>query len=373
MDRRNFIAGGVGVVVGGAAGYMAGSPTDKSVSKGPAIQAKKTKILKMVTSWPKNYPGAGIPAARFGERLEITSQGRFKVRLYASGELVHPLKCLDAVQEGTADLYHSAEYYYKGKTPAFAFMTSVPFGFTGTEMDAWLNHGGGQKLWDELSAEFGVKAFPCTNSGVQMGGWFKKQIRSIDDIRGLKMRMPGLGGDVLNALGANAITLGGTEIMPALQSGTIDATEWVGPWNDLAFGFYKVVKNYMYPGFHEPGTVLSLGINKKFWDGLSSSDQKLFECCALAEHNYTYSEFNANNGIALDTLINKHGVKLHEMPDDVFRAFGVASKDVLSDAGKFDPISKKVYKSFIDFYRNITKWTTLSDQAYTLKRDLYPL
>ncbi len=359
MDRRSFIKkAGLGVTAAAAAPLAA-----------PAI-ASDVKHLKMVTSWPKNFPGLGTAANRFAQRVEKASGGRFKIRVYAGKELVHPLKCLDAVQEGTAELYHSADYYYKGKDMGFAFYSAVPFGFTANEMNAWLYHGGGQKLWDELGAGFGVKGLPCGNSGVQMGGWFRKPVNTIEDFKGLKMRMPGLGGDVLNAIGATALTLAGAEIMPALQAGTIDATEWVGPWNDLAFGFYKVTKHYYYPGFHEPGTMLSLGVSKKFWDGLSDSDKALFEYCAQAENSYDLAEFNANNGAALNTLIQKHGVQLHEFSDEIFKAFGEASKDVLAKAGESSPMAKKIYKSFMDFKKRVQGWTEISDVAYANKRKL---
>lgn len=362
MKRRDFVKKvGAGAVLGTAIAAPAIRPA----------RAAETKTLKMVTSWPKNFPGLGTAARRFGERIEAASGGRYKVKLYGGGELVHPLKCHDAVQEGTAELYHSADYYYKGKSMAYAFFTAVPFGLTANEMDAWLHHGGGQELWDEVGAEFGVKHLPCSNTGVQMGGWFKKPITSIDDLKGLKMRIPGMGGDVLNALGGTAVTLGGSEIMPALQAGTIDATEWVGPWNDLAFGFYKVVKHYMWPGFHEPGSTLCAGINKKFWDSLSKADQEMFKACALAENNYGYAEFNANNSAALDTLINKHGVQVHEMPDDVFKAIGEASRDVLADAAKKDPLTKKVHDSFMAYRKNAIGWSKLSDRGYMDKRDTY--
>ncbi len=357
MDRRKFLkTAGVGAV---AASTLAA----------PAI-AKNVKQLKMVTSWPKNFPGLGTAAARIAQRIEAMSDGRFKVRVYAGGELVHPLKCLDAVQEGTADLYHSAEYYYQGKDKGFAFYAAVPFGFTATEMNAWLYHGGGQKLWDELAANFGVKPFPGGNSGVQMGGWFRKPVNSIEDFKGLKMRMPGLGGAVLNAIGATALTLAGAEIMPALQAGTIDATEWVGPWNDLAFGFYKVTKHYYYPGFHEPGTLLSFGMSKKLWDSLSAADRAIFENAAQAENSYDLAEFNANNGAALRTLVEKHGVQLHQFSDDIFKAFGKAAKDVIADAGNSSPMAKKIYASFMDFRKKVTGWTEISDVAYAQKRKL---
>ena len=377
MDRRKFIAGTVGAVaVGGLVSCQ--KSEDKKVetaaaSQAPAVQTKKVQELKMVTSWPKNFPGLGTSPERFAKAIEVATDGRYKIRVYAGNELVHPLKCLDAVQEGTADMYHSAEYYYKGKTPAFAFFTAVPFGFTANEMDAWLNYGGGQALWDELSADFGVKSFAGTNTGVQMGGWFKKPLTSVEDLKGLKMRMPGLGGDVLNELGATALSLAGSEIMPALQSGTIDATEWVGPWNDLAFGFYKVVKHFMTPGFHEPGSTLSIGISKKFWDGLSKTDQEIFKNCATAENNIGLAEFNANSGSALNTLVNTHGVQVHDVPDDVFKVLGEASADVLSKAANQDAITRKVYDSFLQFHRNVSRWTEISDAAYAVKRSLHRL
>lgn len=344
-----------------------------ATASAPAIVSAKTKKLKMVTSWPKNFPGVGVSAARLAKRIEKASQGRYKIRIYSSGELVHPLKCLDAVQEGTADLYHSADYYYKGKSPAFPFFTGIPFGFTANEMHAWLYHGGGQSLWDELNAQFNIKPFAVGNTGVQMGGWFKKPIISERDIKGLKMRIPGLGGDVINALGGTSVSLGGTEIMPALQAGTIDATEFVGPWNDLAFGFYKVVKNYMYPGFHEPSVTFSLGINKKLWDKMSNQDQLMFDYIAMAENSYGFAEYNANNGNALDTLVNKHGVTLHKFPDEVFKSFGEATKDLLADITKKDAMTRKVYQNFISFYRDIKGYTRISEQAYTNGRDLYNL
>ena len=360
MKRRDFVTK---VGLGALAGGTLSAPAIKSAHAAP-------KVLKMVTSWPKNFPGLGTGAREFGELLEAASGGRYQVKLYAGGELVHPLKCHDAVQEGTADLYHSAEYYYKGKSISLAFFTAVPFGFTANEMDAWLLHGGGEKLWDEANADFGIKALPCGNTGSQMGGWFKKEVNTLDDMKGLKMRMPGLGGDVLKAIGATALTLAGSEIMPALQAGTIDATEWVGPWNDLAFGFYKVAKHYYSPGFHEPGATLSLGINKKFWDSLPKADQQLFRACAYATNYSNFAEYNAKNSASLDTLINKHGVKLGEFSDEIFVAIGEASKDVLADAGKKDAMAKKVYESFIKFRQEAVGWTKLSDQNYANKRAL---
>ncbi len=360
MDRRTFLK---------TTGIAAGAAAAASTLPAPAI-SQGVKELKMVMSWPKGFPGLGTSAARFASRLETALEGKYKVKLYGGGELVHPLKCLDALQEGTADLYHSAEYYYQGKTKAFSFFAAVPFGFRADEMDAWVHHGGGQKLWDEVSGQFGVKPFLCGNSGVQMGGWFKKPVTSLEDFKGLKMRIPGLGGDVVRALGGTPVTLAGAEILPALQAGTIDATEWVGPYNDLAFGFYKVTKHMHFPGFHEPGTVLSLGVRRGLWDKMSKNEQTILAAVAHSENNVTLAEFNANNSASLDTLVNKHGVQVHEFSDEIFKGMGEAAKDVLASAGNSDPMAKKVYESFMGFRKIALEWSRLSEQAYMNKRSL---
>jgi TRAP-type mannitol/chloroaromatic compound transport system substrate-binding protein len=361
MDRRSFLKT-AGLAGGAAAGALAA----------PAIAQGITE-LKLVTSWPKNFPGLGTAPERFAKSVEKATDGRYRVRVFAGGELVHPLKVHDAVQEGTAEMYHSGDYYFQGKLKAYAFYSSVPFGFRPDEMDAWIQYGGGQELWDEIGAQFGIKHMECGNTGSQMGGWFNKKMESVDDFKGLKMRIPGLGGDVIKALGGTPVTLAGAEILPALQSGNVDATEWVGPWNDLAFGFYKVVKFYHYPGFHEPGTMLNIGMSKKLWDSLSESDKQIFEACARAENNHNLAEFNSNNGQALDTLINKHGVELVEFSDEIYKEFGKASNDVLAAAGEADPLTKKVYESFIDFRKKAADWSMLSDQSYMNKRSLVQL
>ncbi len=359
MERRQFLK----------TGAVAGTAAAATTLAAPAI-SQNMQELTMVTSWPKNFPGLGTAAARFGERITQMSEGRLTVKLFGSGELVHPLKCHDAVQEGTADLYHSAEYYYLGKAVGYAFFASVPLGLTAGEMDAWLHHGGGQQLWDDLSAQFNIKAFACGNTSSQMGGWFAKPMNSLEDFKGLKMRIPGLGGRLIEALGGTTVTLAGSEVMAALQAGTIDATEWVGPWNDLAFGFYKVVKNYHHPGFHEPGTVLSCGINKAVWDGMSAGDQAIIAHAAMAENNYSLAEFNANNSAALHTLVTEHEVNLVEFSDEIFAAVAEVAKDVLADVGNSDPETKKIYDSFMAFRKDVTGWVKLSDQGYMNKRNL---
>lgn len=391
MNRRDFLTGGVaGLAVGGAVGYAARGTPEPKIAEAPAkpatpatpaapakpvapaapVVVKTVRELKMVTSWPKDAPGLGTAAQRFAQNVEKATEGRIKIKVFAAGELVPPLKCNDAVQDGAADLYHSADYYYQAKMSGYSFFTAVPAGFSASEINAWIHHGGGQALWDEIGAQFGLKHLPCGNTGHQAGGWFKKEIKSLDDLKGLKMRIPGLGGDVLKALGGEPVTLAVTDIMPAFEAGTVDAIEWIGPWNDLAFGFYKAAKNYYLPGFHEPGSMLSLGINKKIWDDFSETDRLIVTACAGAENAYSLAEFNANNAVALDTLVAKHDVKLRAFSDDLFKAMFTAAKDVVAAVGAKDPLSKKVYDGYMKFRKSTLAWTAAADQAYFNKRAL---
>ena len=371
MERRSFLTGAaVGVAATAVAGgaYLA-SRKSKEV-EAPAVIAQDRRELKMTTSWPKNFPGLGTAAARLAQRITDMSDGRITVKLFAAGEIAGGLKALDSVQEGAADMYHSAEYYYQGKTKAFNFFATVPLGMTANEHNAWIYSGGGQALWDELGGQFNIKPLMAGNTGVQMGGWFRKEMNTLEDFKGLKMRIPGLGGAVITALGGSSVTLAGGEIFQALESGTIDATEWVGPWNDLAFGFYKVAKYYYYPGFHEPGTVLSLGINLKFWESLSPSDQAIFKAASAAENVIDYAEFNANNSAALDTLVNEHGVDFREFSDEIFEEIGRIALQVAADAGASDEFTKKVYDSYMGFRKMAMGWSAVGEQAYMNKRSL---
>ena len=253
MDRRKMLVGG-GAAIGAAAatGGLAA----------PAVAQGRLE-LKMVTTWPRDFPGLGTGAQNLANLIGDLSGGRIKVRLFAAGEMVKAFESFDAVSRGDADMYHAADYYWQGRHKAYNFFTSVPMGMTALELDAWIRFGGGQALWDELSGQFGIKPFLAGNTGVQMGGWFRNPIRSLDDMKQLKMRIPGLGGEVIKRLGGEAVTLPGGEIPAALANGKINAAEWVGPYNDKAFGLHRYLKNYMFPGFQEPGTGVCLGINRQ--------------------------------------------------------------------------------------------------------------
>lgn len=362
MKRREFVKGAAFAGAAATAAAASSFPT-------PAI-AQGKRQLKMVTTWPKNFPGLGTAAARIADRVTAMSGGSLSIKLFAAGELVPPFESFDAVSSGTADMYHGAEYYWQGKSKAFNFFASVPYGLTATEQSAWINHGGGQKLWDDLSAQFGMKPFMAGNTGVQMGGWFNKEVNSLDDYKGLKIRMPGLGGEVLRRIGAAAVALPGGEIFPSLQSGAIDATEWVGPWNDLAFGFYKVTKYYYYPGFHEPGTTLSSAINLKVWESLSSEHKAIIAAATAAENDISLSEFNANNVGALNTLITKHKVDVRKFSDDVMNEIGTKAGEVVAGAGKGDKTTQNIVDNFLDFRKKAIGWSKISDQAYWNARSL---
>ena len=242
MKRRNFIAG-VWAALGGAALMTARA----------SAATHKKRELRMVTTWPKNFPGLGTSSERFARRVEKATDGALKINVFAAGELVPAFQAFDAVSSGAADIYHGAEYYWQGKSPAFVFFTALPFGMTAIEHAGWIRHGGGQALWDKLSARFNIKPHIVANTGTQMGGWFRNELTSLRDLRGLKIRIPGLGGEVYRRLGASPVTLPGGEIFPSLQSGKVDAAEWIGPWNDLAFGFHRIARHCYSPGFHEPG------------------------------------------------------------------------------------------------------------------------
>ncbi len=358
MKRRDFLTAGL---VAGAVG---------STLTAPAVLAKDKIKWKMVTTWPKNFPGLGTGANQLAKYITEMSEGRLEVTVYGGGEIVPPLGIFDAVSEGVAEMGHGAAYYWKGKTQAAQFFATVPFGLTADEMNAWVYYGGGQKIWDDIYADFNLKPFLAGNTGVQMGGWFNREINTLGDFKGLIMRMPGLGGEVLSNIGATPKLLPGGEIFTSLQTGAIDATEWVGPYNDLAFGFYKIAKYYYYPGWHEPGTALESFVNKKAYDALPKDLQRVIEVACQAANNDMHAEFTARNGQALDTLINKHNVQLKRFPDDVVEKLRVTSEEVVANVANSDPASKKAYNSYIKFRANVGKWTTLSETNYSNARKL---
>ena len=359
MKRREFLKkAGAGTVAAGAV-----------LAAAPAVHAQKTIDITMVSTWPRDFPGVGTGAQRFAKRLTEMTNGRMKVNYFAANERVKPFDSFDEVASGNAQIYHAADYYWKGKHPSWAYVTAVPFGLTYTEMNAWMRFGGGQELWDELGAEFGIKGLMCGNTGSQMGGWFRKEINSPDDLKGLKMRIPGLGGDVMTKLGASTVSIPGGQIYENLIAGSIDATEWIGPWNDAFMKFYEAAKYYYFPGMHEPGAMLSIGINKKWWDALTKSDQMIIEACATAENDVLMAEYNAKNGFYLAKLIAEQGVKLREFNDEVYDAFGEAAEAVFDEIQQHSKLAARFHESFLTARREVGGWAKISDQAYLNQRN----
>lgn len=365
MKRRTLVQGL------GLAGLAAATAacSDKAGPAGAAVAGQKHR-WKMVTTWPPNFPGLGTGAADLAKLIETCSGGRITVKVYGAGELVPALEVFDAVSSGTAEMGHGGAYYWKGKIPAASLFNAVPFGMTAQEVNGWLYYGGGLELWQEAYAPFGILPFPGGNSGTQMGGWFNKEINSAADLKGLKMRIPGLGGEVLARAGGTPVTLPGQEIFTSLQSGAIDATEWVGPYNDLAFGLHKAAKYYYYPGWHEPGSMLEAMVNKKAYDALSPDLQAIVQACCKAVNATMLAEFAARNHDALETLVKQHGVQLRRFPDDVLRTLKQATGEVLAEQAKADALFARVLASYQSFATKSAAATAIAEQAYLDTRRL---
>ena len=361
ISRKRFLrTAGMGALAAGTASAAFPAPTI----------AEQRRELKMASAWVKNFPGFGTAAERLAQRITEMSDGRMGVKVFAAGELVPPFEVFDAVSSGTADLYHGVEFWWQGKSKAFNFFTTTPFGLTPTEMKSWVYYGGGQVLWDELAARYNVKSFLVGNPGVQMGGWFRKEIDSLADFQGVKMRMGGFGGAVIERVGATAVSIPGTEVFQALQSGTIDATEWVGPWNDMAKGFQQVAKYYYYPGWHEPSSNVSAGVNLDLWNDLSVSERAIIVSACQAENDEMQAEFHFNNGAALESLVARDGVQLRPYSDDVLLALGKTAQEVVAEAAAEDAFTQKVYDSYMAFHAEARRVTESSDQPFARARSL---
>ncbi len=335
----------------------------------PAL-AQGLKRWRMGTTWPKNFPGLGTGANILAKLIGEASAGKLTVEVYGGGEIVPAFETMDAVAGDILEMGHGAPYYWKNKVPAMEFIASLPFGVNAIEQNAWLQLGGGQELVDKAYRQLGCKFFASGNTGVQAGGWFNKEIKSLDDYAGLKMRIRGLGGEVVKAAGGTVVNLPGGEILPALQSGAIDATEWFGPNNDWAFGLYKSAKFYYYPGWQKPSTLLDNFINIKAWEGL---DSELKAIVAMANANtnlYVLSEFVANNSAALQTLRKEHGVILKKFPDPVLNGLGALSGQVLRDLAAQDPMSQEVINSILTFRARAIPHASFSEQAFYNARSL---
>ena len=354
MKRREVLAGAGAVALSACSGEP--PPCEAT---GAAVDFE----WKMVTTWPPNFPGLGIGASRLAEFIEKASGGRIRIKVYAAGELIPAFEVFDAVSRGTAEIGHGAAYYWKGKSAASPYFTAIPFGMSALEMNGWLYYGGGLELYRELYAPFNLMPFPAGNTGVQMGGWFNKEINSVDDLQGLKMRIPGLGGEVLKRAGGTPVTLPGAELFTALQSGSIDATEWVGPYNDVAFGLHKAARYYYYPGWQEPGPVLECIVNREAFAALPDDLKTVVEIACSAINDQMTAEFTARNAQALQQLMNDDEIEIRPFPDEVLRQLRDMTDVVVAELVAEDPMAARINESFTAFKASVAEWTAISEQA----------
>lgn len=354
-QRRAFIKKiAAGTAVAGT--LVAGMP-------GPAISSGRRE-WKMVMTWQKVLPGLGVGAVRLAKRITKLSGGKLVVKPYGGGELVPPLGVFDAVAQGTAEMGHSAPYYWLNKSKATSFFCGVPAGLTFQEQNGWLYFGGGQKLWDELYGQFGLRAFPAGNTGTQMGGWFKKELRTLEDLKGLKMRIPGLSAEVLDRLGGSAQTIPPQELYTAMQSGVIDALEWVGAWNDLALGFHRVANYYYGPAFQEGGPTLELMVNKKAFEALPKELQLVVRCACATENELMTAEYHANNIRAFHALKYKYNVDIRRYPEAILKALFETSQEVVAEVANEGALEKKIFESYNKYRKYSIDMGNTAERAF---------
>ncbi|MGD8341381.1 MAG: TRAP transporter substrate-binding protein [Gammaproteobacteria bacterium] len=355
MKRRAILYGGLGAVAGCS---QAGDDALRQSSS-------ETHSWRMVTSWPPNFPGFGASANRLAERIGELSDGRIDIEVFAAGELIPAFEVFDAVARGSMQMGHSSPTYWRGTLPAAPIFSSVPFGMLATEHKAWMDHGGGLALWREIYGAQGIVPFVAGNTGAQMGGWFNTEINSMEDLVGLKMRISGLGAEVIQRAGAVAVSLPGAELFTSLATGVIDATEWNGPFNDMAFGLQEVASYYYYPGWHEPSGVLEALISADAYEALSPHLRSVVDAACRTEADYVIGEFAARNQQALRTLTDEHGIELRRFPTEVLTALRAISVDVMQKLAAADSDLNRAYTSYRAYADSIGAWHEISEGAHT--------
>ena len=324
---------------------------------------------KLVTTWPKGLPGLGVAPENFARRVKGASGGRLRIKVFGAGEIVPAFEVFDAVSRGVAEAGHGASYYWKGKIPAAVFYTAVPFGMTAQEANGWLHYGGGLELWRELYAPFGVVPFAGGSTGVQMAGWFNIRLTSREDLDGLKMRIPGLAGEVFDAAGGSAVRIAGGEVYTSMQTGVIDAVEWVGPYNDRTLGLMEVGDYYYYPGWHEPGAMLETIVNAEALAALPDDLQAIVRVAARATNTDMLDDFTANNSESLQILLNEFETEVLPLPDDVMDALYENSQVAIQALVEADPMAEKIAASYFDFADKVRTYHEISERAYLNGRD----
>ncbi|MDJ0759939.1 MAG: TRAP transporter substrate-binding protein [Woeseiaceae bacterium] len=358
MKRRHLLGG-----LAAAAAVSACAKTETDCEPGTAA-AGETFDWSLVTSWPPGFPGLGAGVDNLVKRVKAASGGRLNIKVYAAGELVPAFEVFDSVSRGTVEMGHGAAYYHRGKLDAAQFFTAIPFGMNLNELNAWLYYGDGLKLWRELYEPFNLVPFPTGNTGVQMGGWFNREINSVDDLKGLKMRIPGLGGEVLRRAGGTPVNLPGSEIFTSLSTGAIDATEWVGPYNDVSFGLHKAARYYYYPGWQEPAPALETIVHKDAWHSLPPDLKAIVETTCQAITTDMVAEYTYGNTMSLQQLKNDPNVEIRRFPDDVLSRLKEISEEVVTELADSDPKVRKIYDSFSAFKSIAEENQRISEKAF---------
>ena len=329
----------------------------------PNVLTARQYRWKMVTTWPPNFPILGEACSKYAGLVEQLSGGRIRIRVYGGNELVPALEAFDTVRTGGAEIGSGAAYYWAGKAPAAQFFASVPFGMNAQQLNAWVIGGGGIELWEELYRDFNLVPMAGGNTGVQMGGWFNREINSLDDLKGLKMRIPGLGGKVLEKAGGAPVLLAGGEIYTGLERGVLDATEWLGPYHDTLMGFHDIAKYYYTPGWHEPGTMLEYFVNKEIYDKLPSDLQAILQTASAWSNIWVLSQMEAKNAEALTTLLEK-GVSIRKFPREMLAQLRQYTAEVIGEITASDPFSRRVYESYDRFRKKAANYSLITEKEF---------
>ena len=362
MERRNFLKR---TAFAAAAGGLVAGCGDASTGEAgaPAVISRPHLRWRLISSFPRSLDTIFGAADVFAQRVSALTDGRFEIRVYPAGEIVPYDQVLDSVQKGTVQMGHAASYYFKGKNPALPFDCSVPFGLTARQQSAWMHQGGGLELMRAMFADFNVINFPGGNTGTQMGGWFRREINSLQDLRGLKMRIPGFGGVVMDRLGVGVEQIAGGEVYPALERGAIDAAEWVGPYDDEKLGFHKVARYYYYPGWWEPGPALTFYVNRDAWNQLPSMYQDAISTASAAASMAMQTSYDAKNPPALSRLLNE-GVQLRPFSSDIMEAAERYAFEIMEEEAAADPAYNKIYTAFKTFREQSYRWFSTAENAF---------
>jgi TRAP-type mannitol/chloroaromatic compound transport system substrate-binding protein len=361
MKRKSFLKNAALGAIGASA--LATGCTSEEQAK-TTRRSDKVYRWKMVTTWPPNFPVLGEAANYLAKWIEEMSDGRLIIRVFGGGELVPALEAFDTVTSGTVEMGCGASYYWAGKTPAAQFFAAVPFGMNAKQMNGWLISGGGYELWKEVYAQFNLLPLLGGNTGVQMGGWFNKEINSPDDLRGLKMRIPGLGGKVLEKAGGAAVLVAGSEVYTSLERGVIDAAEWIGPYHDFRMGFHKIAKYYYYPGWHEPGSELEFFVNRVLFEELPQDLQTIVQSAALRAQSWVIAEFDHQNAIHLQKMVEEEGVQLRAFPQDVLEVLRQHTAEAIEETIGSDPLSLRVMDSYRAYMKASAAFLKITEQQF---------